>query len=253
MLLLWLLSPDSFGQLPGSPERFAHPNFSSAKRHISVPLQHDLRIGIPVAMIGYGFVALKNDGFNDLDLSIKNEIAEDHPHFSFKLDDYLQYAPAVAVYTLNLSGIHRANNLRDLVIISGIASLTEAITVNSIKHLSHVQKPYGGSYLAFPSGHTATAFATAELLRREYKDVSPWIGIAGYTAATITGALRIYNNKHWFSDVVAGAGLGILSTDLAYAIYPAIRRKLFVNSRSRAIVIPYYHVADKGMALVFSF
>ena len=72
-----------------------------------------------------------------------------------------------------------------------------------------------------------TAFAAAEFMRQEYKDVSPLYGIAGYGAATITGILRLYNNKHWVSDVVAGAGFGILSTRLAYWIYPVIKRKLF--------------------------
>ena len=64
-------------------------------------------------------------------------------------------------------------------------------------------------------------------MRQEYKDVSPWYGIAGYVAATTTGALRMFNNKHWFRDVVAGAGFGILSTQVAYVLAPVIIKKLF--------------------------
>ena len=45
---------------------------------------------------------------------------------------------------------------------------------------------------------------------QEYKDVSVWYGISGYIVATGTGFFRIYNNKHWLTDVAAGAGIGIL-------------------------------------------
>jgi len=101
------------------------------------------------------------------------------------------------------------------------------ITVQTIKKITKVQRPEGFGTNAFPSGHTATAFAGAEFLHQEYRDISPWYGIAGYAAATTTGILRMYNNKHWFRDVVAGAGFGILATDAAYYLEPVIAKKLF--------------------------
>jgi membrane-associated phospholipid phosphatase len=90
-----------------------------------------------------------------------------------------------------------------------------------------VERPDGSSNNSFPSGHTANAFMGAEFLYQEYKDVSPWYGIAGYVVATGTGLFRMYNNRHWFSDVVAGAGFGILSTKVAYWIYPWMKEKIF--------------------------
>lgn len=74
------------------------------------------------------------------------------------------------------------------------------------------------------SGHTATAFMGAELLRREFWGVSPWIGITGYAVAAGTGAFRMVNNRHWFTDVVAGVGIGILSVEAAYWLYPVLGR-----------------------------
>jgi membrane-associated phospholipid phosphatase len=108
-----------------------------------------------------------------------------------------------------------------------MSNLVMGITVQSIKNITKVQRPEGFGKNAFPSGHTATAFAGAEFLRQEYKEVSPWYGIAGYAVATTTGILRMYNNMHWFRDVVAGAGFGILSTKLAYWLEPIIANKLF--------------------------
>ena len=125
--------------------------------------------------------------------------------------------------------------------------------MSSLKKITHIQRPDGSSYESFPSGHTAEAFASAEFLRQEYKDVSPWYGIAGYAAATATGALRIYNNKHWLSDVVAGAGIGIASTKLAYWIYPAIKRKFFKNKPMNTFIIPYYQGGTGAVAMVYTF
>ena len=57
------------------------------------------------------------------------------------------------------------------------------------------------------------------MLWQEYKDYSPWIAYSGYAVAAGTGFLRMYNNRHWLSDVIAGAGFGMLSTKLAYWLY----------------------------------
>src|SRR5205085_1994320 len=86
----------------------------------------------------------------------------------------------------------------------------------ALKNITHIERPDGSNFKSFPSGHTATAFMTAEYLRQEYKDVSPWIPVAGYAVAAATGYMRLYNNKHWASDVFAGAAIGVLSTQFTY-------------------------------------
>ncbi|MFM9909228.1 MAG: phosphatase PAP2 family protein [Chitinophagaceae bacterium] len=208
---------------------------------------------IPAGLITYGFIALENDGLKKLDNNTKLEIREDHPTFVSKLDNYLQFAPAVAVYGLNAFGIKGKNNFRDRSMIYLMSNIILNTTVFSVKKLTHQLRPDGSAYTSFPSGHTAEAFASAEFMRQEYKDVSPWYGIAGYAAATTTGVLRLYNNKHWVSDVVAGAGFGILSTKLAYWIYPSIKRKFFKDKPMNAMVMPYYQSGGGGLALVYNF
>ena len=47
---------------------------------------------------------------------------------------------------------------------------------------------------------------------------SPWFSVAGYGVAAATGVMRVLNNRHWVSDVMSGAGIGIMSTELGYAI-----------------------------------
>ena len=208
---------------------------------------------IPSLLITYGFIALNNDNLIALDHSIKKEIREDRPFFRTRIDDYLQYAPALAVYGLNAIGIKGKNNIRDRTMIYLLSNAMMGITVYSIKKITRVQRPDGFGTNAFPSGHTATAFVAAEFLRQEYKDVSPWYGIGGYLAATATGVLRMYNNKHWFRDILPGAGFGILSTRVAYWIYPAIKRKFFKDKPMNTMIMPYFQNSGAGISLVYAF
>ncbi len=208
---------------------------------------------IPAFMIAYGVTTLKSDGLQDINENIKEEIWTESLHKKIHIDNYLQFAPAAAVYALNIAGIKGKNNLRDRSIIYIMSNMIANTTVYSLKSTTRQQRPDGSSYSSFPSGHTAEAFASAEFLRQEYKDVSSWYGFAGYTIATATGLLRIYNNKHWLSDVVAGAGIGIASTKIAYCIYPAIKKILFKNRDVNAMLMPYYQNRGGGLSFVYNF
>ena len=208
---------------------------------------------IPAVFISYGFVSLGKNSIHQIDLNTKKEIREEHSGFITKIDNYLQYSPAVTVYALNAFGVKGENNFRDRTMIYALTTVISSAAVLSLKSVTKVQRPDGSANNSFPSGHTTTAFAAAAFLQHEYKNVSPWYGIAGYAAATATGVIRLYNNKHWVSDVVAGAGVGIISNKLAYLIYPAIKRKLFKNKPVSAMIMPYYQQHNAGLSLVYNF
>src|SRR5664279_5156841 len=110
--------------------------------------------------------------------------------------------------------------------------------VTSIKNWSHELRPNGDGYQSFPSGHTAEAFLSATFLYEEYKNVSIWYGVGGYLVAGTVGALRIYNDKHWLHDVIAGAGFGIASTELSYWLYPLLKRTFFPKSCGSKMIVP---------------
>ncbi len=63
---------------------------------------------------------------------------------------------------------------------------------------------------SFPSGHTTVAFAAATVFALEYSD-KPWVPIIAYSSATLIGLSRITENKHWATDVFAGAVVGFLA------------------------------------------
>jgi membrane-associated phospholipid phosphatase len=178
---------------------------------------------------------------------MESEIIEDHPQFHTPIDNFSQYAPAVAVYVLNAAGVKGKHGLVDRTMIYMLSNIIMGTAVQSVKTIMHAPRPNGGTN-SFPSGHTATAFVSAEFLRQEYKDVSPWYGIAGYTVAAATGVLRMYNRAHWFRDIVPGAGFGMLSTRIAYWIYPSIKRKIFPHKSAMALIMPTYGPTGFGMA-----
>ena len=223
-----LVVPDTDRRITGSlmTDSATRQGFVPHERPLSFPA-----LVIPAVGITYGVVALHDSAPFDLNHSTKNEIRQDHPFFVTHVDNFLQWSPAAAVVALNIAGVQGERPFGSELRIYGISTLLMGGSVFSLKHLTHEQRPDGSSFTSFPSGHTATVFAAAEWLRTEYWQRSPWIGMAGYAAATATGVLRVYNNRHWVSDVVAGAAIGFLSTRIAYAVDPWVEKHVFHGRR----------------------
>lgn len=208
---------------------------------------------IPGLMVVYGITAIENDGLQKLNAEFKDELYAESPHKQIHIDNYLQFAPAAMVYGLDAFGIKAKHDLRDRTMLFLMSNIITNASVYSMKSISHQLRPDGSKYNSFPSGHTAEAFANAEFLRQEYKGVSPWYGVAGYAMAATTGYLRMYNNKHWLSDVVAGAGVGIISTKLAYWLYPKIQHRLFKDKPVNTMIMPSYQNGSIGLGMVHRF
>jgi hypothetical protein len=208
---------------------------------------------VPGILMGYGFVGIENHYLQSADREIREEVNE-HIDERATIDDFSQYVPFVSVYVLNAAGIKGKHNFKDRTVILVSSYLMMSIAVSSIKAIAKVERPDKSSNNSFPSGHTATAFMGAEFLYQEYKDVSVWYGIAGYAVASGTGFYRISNNRHWVTDVAAGAGIGILSTKIAYWINPYITDKLFKkqNKISGAILYPFYNGKQVGLGFALN-
>lgn len=210
---------------------------------------------IPSALMAYGTVeTVLAPNYNLLNNALADEVNTRKPR-RLRIDDVSLAVPALSVYALNLAGIEGKHNFKDRTIILAMASAFALGSVNVIKYTTKVERPDKSKRNSFPSGHTAIAFMGAEFLWQEYKDVSPWYGVAGYTVATATGLLRIHNNKHWFGDVAFGAGVGILSTKLAYWLYPSVEKKLFNSERKdnkiqSLALYPYYDGYQGGLGFM---
>lgn len=200
--------------------------------HISVAQQPDSlqchydhsfsasQIVAPALLTGAGAtLGFALDLHHQIDVPIRDWTQRDG-HSRFEVENYIQFAPVASVLVLNFCGVKGEHSLRDVVSLGVGTYMIGTAIVQGLKYGIGQERPYGGVFTSFPSGHTADAFMGAEILRREYGKKYPGIALAGYTAATVTGLMRIYNNRHWASDVLAGAGIGILSASITYWLAP---------------------------------
>lgn len=208
---------------------------------------------IPTALFTYGIVALESDYLKLINTELRDELKENIDE-KFTIDDFTQYAPAISVYAINNLGVRGKNNFKDRSIILATSYLIMSGSVLSLKSSVKIERPDGSSNNSFPSGHTATAFSGAEFLWQEYKDVNIWYGISGYAIATGTGFFRIYNGRHWLSDVAMGAGIGILSTKIAYWIFPYVQNKIFKSEKNvSSVITPFYNGKQLGAGMIVYF
>lgn len=139
--------------------------------------------------------------------------------FKTSIDDYTQFFGPAMVVGLKLGGYEGRSDWPRLLASAGMSYAIMAGFVNGIKYTAKEMRPDGSTANSWPSGHTATAFVGATLLHKEYGLTrSPWWSVAGYGVATATGVMRVLNNRHWISDIMSGAGIGIMSTELGYAL-----------------------------------
>ena len=131
-------------------------------------------------------------------------------------EDYIEFTPLVAGYIFEMAGMKARTDGVNRIAIGLKAAAINFGTTSLLKIIAHKNRPDGTNNRGFPSSHTASAFASATGLAIEYGKDYPWVPYASYTVAAGVGALRIAHNKHYLSDVLVGAGIGILSTKVAY-------------------------------------
>jgi membrane-associated phospholipid phosphatase len=209
-------------------------------------------IVVPAGLIGYGTLSVSSGWLNDVNILGRRWASNNEdPNQKTSIDDFTQYVPAIAYYGLNIAGVRGKHNWIDATLMYAMSNGIANAIVMPVKRWTAERRPDSSDVLSFPSGHTATAFVSAEFLRQEYKDKSPWIGAAGYAVAVTTGYLRMYNNKHWLSDVMAGAGIGILSTRASYWIYPKLKNLIVGRpAKGTTLILPTYGNGQFGFCMV---
>ncbi|WP_460503699.1 phosphatase PAP2 family protein [Hymenobacter agri] len=171
-------------------------------------------VAIPAVMITYGAItATGNSGINQ---SARDFTQKQFRPVSTTLDNTFIFLPYLELGAVALAGVESRNDRINTLLIIGKGELIMLASTFAVKYLANETRPNGADNLSFPSGHTAQAFLAASIVHTEFRDKSQWYGVGAYTIATSVAALRMINDKHWQSDVVAGAGFGILSAHLAY-------------------------------------
>ncbi|MDR2775739.1 MAG: phosphatase PAP2 family protein [Tannerella sp.] len=217
--------------------------------------RHGSKFILPALFIAYGTAARFNQlPIRRLDHRVDQEIRK-YVNRQYDIDDYFQYGMPVLAYGLDfIPGIDSRHNHRDRMLIMGTSLVLMGGIVVTLKSATSVARPGDGNHNSFPSGHTALTMLSAHILYKEYKDVTPWIGICGYLMATTTGVFRMLNYAHWQSDVVAGAGLGLLCAEVGYMILPVWHSILGMkNGECRFIALPAISPQNYGIGFVCRF
>lgn len=203
---------------------------------------------LPASLITVGAVGTAIDGMSDFHLfSRKSDVKK------IRVDDYLEWGMLGWVFVCDLMGKEKHNWVDQLFLVT-MAEGMNAVMTRGLKYSVNETRPDGGPY-SFPSGHTANAFLGAHMAYKEFKDSSPVLAYSGYAIALFVGGSRLYNNRHWVADVVAGAGFGILSVELAYLTYfpirNAIARKVNRRSAKNMVIAPTFD--EQGGGVYFSY
>ncbi len=209
---------------------------------------------VPAVLVGAGAWGAAGGWMHTVD---KNLTKEFHFGGTTLVDDVLEFTPYAADILLGVAGASTRYTLADRAFSSVTSLIIAEASVQIVKHSVTVARPDGSDGHSFPSGHAARAFAGAELTRIHYGNL--W-GLGAYGLAAATAVLRMGHQRHWLSDVMAGAGIGIVSARAAMWLLP-LEQRLFCRifphrnspSLSQSAVIPYATRGGGGLAFVHTF
>ena len=214
---------------------------------------HANQLIVPVSLIAVGTFGYYSKAFHKLNRHIQkgmNNLRGDH---YFHYDDWIQYMPAAGYLALGFWKNKRKLQFKERILVEATAYLSMTAIVNIAKYSFKEKRPDSDARNSFPSGHTATAFTGAELIRAEFG----WgMGSIAYAVSTGVAFLRLYNNRHWFNDVIAGAGIGILSARIGYWMLPLYRKWFHWENKDQnayGIISPVITPSNFSLSILVTF
>lgn len=203
---------------------------------------------VPVSLVAIGALGVgAKSPMYGMNCAIRDGLSKASKGVKFRFDDYVQYVPVAFYLTLDFMGLKAKHSFGERVAVAAVTYISVTALSQSIKYIVREPRPDTGTRNSFPSGHTMTAFAGAELVRSEYG----WgVGMGAYALAATVGFMRMYNGRHWFNDVLAGAGFGILSARIGYWMLPLNRHIFRIPRKGQAMVAsPIYYANTKAVGM----
>lgn len=226
-----------------------------SERRITDPYEYRFRpsqLIVPGALIVTGTLGVYENNFRKASDNVTGNTSSLRKDRHFKADDFLQALPGASYVVLGSVGIQSKHRFRERVAAGLTACLIMGTLVRTGKSIVRQKRPDSDARNSFPSGHTATAFTGAELIRMEYP---VGIGIAAYTVAGGVAFLRLYNGRHRLNEVIAGAGIGILSARAGYWMLPVYRRWFGWDKNKHEtsmVMMPVYYSGQRAPGICMS-
>ena len=218
-------------------------------------------IAAPVVLGGAG-LGIHYLGHDALEVPLREAVIGAPGHESTAVVEEVvsacRYVPVAMHLGLGLAGVPSRHAFRDRAIESAIAYLLCLGGGYVAKKAFASVRPDGSDAMSFPSGHCAIAFTGAGLLGIDY---GPWWGAGGYTLAAATAAGRIWGDRHWLGDVLAGAGYGMLCAYAGYWLLDPVKKLFalpesswdgFGTGRVRYAVAPSADPLSGGLCMSFA-
>lgn len=184
---------------------------------------------VPLSLVGVGLLINNSNFENNLQTDLRNNVGN---NYEFKIDDYMLFVPIAQMYAADALGIQAKNHWFDQTKYLFISNVVATGISELLKSMITKTRPNGSDAHSFPSGHTTIAFTNAAVLQNEFEETAPVFAYSGYAFAATTGVFRMLNNKHYLSDVLVGAGIGILVTQLVYHFEPLKNFNPFKKSKN---------------------
>lgn len=181
--------------------------------------------GAGVAFTAAGAIA-RAAGPNSISSGVVN-------HSSDGVTDYLRFAPVALPWVMKLAGQPTRSGWGRMAVSNAMSGIVTIGVVSGLKKIVAAGRPDGSDLNSFPSGHAAIAFMGATIMARELGWRSPWYTIGAYGFATGVSMERVISDHHFPADVVAGAGIGILATELGYFVTDLIFRERGIEHSSK--------------------
>ena len=188
---------------------------------------------LPISLIATGSILNFGDMKYDFQSSIKKT--------NTNVDDYIQYAPIGIMYISDAIGIKHKNTGFNQTKYLFLSELSAGLIALFLRKTTNIERP-NKLKDSFPSWHTTQSFVGAATLYNEFKDYNKFTAYSGYLFSTTTGILRITNNKHWVSDVLCGAGIGIIVTNIIYNIKPLKNWQPFKHNQNLTVYPNYDYI-----------
>ena len=208
------------------------------------------QIIVPAALITLGAVAVANPRLCEIKYDVRDAFQRGRgDHRKAKVETWVTLGAQV----LNIAfGPKCKHNLIDRMLVKATSYALLYSTMPIVNACVRERRPDGNGRHSFSSFKTANAFLAAEQTRIE----RGWAwGMGMYTVAAGIGVLQMYNDRAYINDVLAGAGMGILSVHAAYWLLP-LERKWFGLDKDRKdkgfLVMPTYEPLTRTAGFTFT-
>lgn len=177
---------------------------------------------------------LFDDNIQKWSQDLRGSLDEVNSKYAYILGDGRYLLAGFGVYYLMLEAGLPIKDVRvNRMFFLGVESwVISGVFTQIIKYGFHRHRPNGGSpyniwdgpsgataNLSFVSGNSAVAWSFATIVANEFKE-TPYVAPIAYAFATIASLSRVYDNKHWASDIFAGAALGYFTSKAIIAYHP---------------------------------